>query len=122
MIQLAQIFRDGLVFQANKPIRVFGTGEGTYEVEFLGQTVKAESRDGKWLAELAPASYGVDYTLTVRHEGENVTLRDVCVGEVFLCAGQSNMQFGLGEEKTPVSAYSDDAYLRTFAIFKFSSL
>lgn len=114
MIQLAQIFRDGLVFQANKPIRIFGAGEGTYEVEFLGQTVKAESQNGKWLAELAPASYGVDYTLTVRHEDESVTLRDVCVGEVFLCAGQSNMQFGLGEEKTPVSTYSDDAYLRTF--------
>lgn len=114
MIQLAQIFQDGLVLQANKPIRVFGEGDGVYEVEFLGQTVRAESQNGKWLAELAPASYGVDYTLTVRHGDESLTLHDVCVGEVFLCAGQSNMQFGLGEEKTPLSAYSDDPYLRTF--------
>ena len=114
MIQLAQIFRDGLVFQANKPIRVFGAGEGTFEVEFLGNTVQAESKDGKWLAEFAPAAYGVDYTLTVRHGDESLTLSDVCVGEVFLCAGQSNMQFGLSEEKTPLSTYSDDPYLRTF--------
>ncbi len=113
MIKLAEIFTDGMILQANKPIRIFGEGEGRFEVEFLGQCVSAESQNGHFLVELAPVPYGVDYTLTVKHEGETLTLRDVCVGEVFLCGGQSNMQFYVQNAKNqPTEA--DDPYLRTF--------
>ncbi len=114
MIQLADIFQDGVVLQAGKPIRVFGTGEGVYEVTFLGNTARAESQNGRWVAELPAVPYGVDYTLTVKHGGEAVTLHDVCVGEVFLCGGQSNMQFSVSTNKTPITGPVDDPYLRTF--------
>ncbi len=114
MIQFAGLFRDGLVLQAGKPIRIFGCGDEDCTVELLGTTVRAACLDGRWLAEFPPAPYGVGYTLTVRTETETVTLHDVCIGEVFLCAGQSNMQFYLQESTTPPASCPDDPYLRTY--------
>ena len=38
MVTLNPIFASGMVMQAGKATRVFGTGEGTVSVEFLGQT------------------------------------------------------------------------------------
>ncbi len=114
MIRLAAIFRDGLVLQAGKPIRIFGTGDEDCHVEFLGQAVHVTVHNGRWLAELPPAPYGVGHTLTVRSATETVSLHDVCIGEVLLCAGQSNMQFYLHESTTPVAACPDDPCLRTY--------
>ncbi len=114
MIQLAAIFQNGLVLQANKPIRIFGLGDEDCEVTFLERTVRAERRDGRWLAEFPPAPYGVGYTLTVRGATGTLTLHDICIGEVFLCSGQSNMQFYLHESTTPVSECPADPHLRTY--------
>ncbi len=114
MIQLAEIFRDGLILQAGKPIRFFGTGDEDCCVEFLEQVVHVTAHGGHWLAEFPPAPYGVGYTLTVRGQTKTLTLHDICIGEVFLCAGQSNMQFYLHESTTPVGNCSDDRYLRTY--------
>ncbi len=114
MIQLSAIFRNGLVLQAHKPIRIFGLGDRDCEVTFLNRTVRAACRNGRWLAEFPPAPYGVGYTLTVRSATESLTLHDICIGEVFLCAGQSNMQFYLHESTTPVAACPNDLYLRTY--------
>ncbi len=114
MIRLAEIFRDGLILQAGKPIRIFGMGDENCCVELLGHAVHAIERDGRWLAELPPAPYGIGYTLTVRSATTTLTLHDVCIGEVFLCAGQSNMQFYLHESTTPVADCPDDPYLRTY--------
>ncbi len=114
MIQLAAIFQNGLVLQANKPIRIFGLADGDCEVTFLDRTVPAVCRNGRWLAEFPPAPYGIGHTLTVRHAEETLTLRNICIGEVFLCAGQSNMQFYLHESTTPAADLPDDPCLRTY--------
>ncbi len=114
MIRLAPIFQDSLILQAAKPIRIFGFGDEACEVSFLGHTVRALPRDGRWLAEFPPAPYGVGYTLIVRGATDTLTLHDLCIGEVFLCAGQSNMQFYLAESTTPVAACPDDPCLRTY--------
>ncbi len=114
MIQLAAIFQNGLVLQAHKPIRIFGVSDEDCEVTFLGQTVRADCRDGRWQATFPPAPWGVGYTLTVRGKTETRVLHDVCIGEVILCAGQSNMQFYLRETTTSPDACPPDAYLRTY--------
>ncbi len=114
MIRLAPVFQDGLVLQADKPIRIFGEGDGCFAVELAGHCARAESMDGRWLVELPPMPYGTGYTLTVHHGNEVRRLRDVCIGEVILCAGQSNMQFYLREATTPVADCPDDPYLRTY--------
>ena len=95
-VVLAPLFRDGAVLQQSKPVPVWGravSGEKV-TVAFGGQTVGATAgADGRWtvvLAPLAASAQGAD--LVVR--GQNtVTVHDVVVGEVWLCSGQSNMEW-----------------------------
>ncbi len=114
-MQLNALFGDHMVLQANRPVRVFGTGDGEASVSFLGCTVRATVKDGGWLAQLPTFPYGGPYTMTVALDGRQLVLQDVWVGEVLLCAGQSNMQFTMAEERTPPQQYADDDRLRQFA-------
>lgn len=89
-----------MVFAAEKPIRVYGTGEGTVTVRFAGQSVTATSEGKNWLVELEPMNYGGPYDLMVEFSDRTETLENVFVGEVYLFAGQSNMQFKMWESTT----------------------
>lgn len=95
MIKLAEIFSDGAVLQRDMEIRVFGTADRPVTVTFDGNTVTVDSTDGKFCAILPAHMAGTGYTISVT-DGENtVTVRDVSVGEVFIAAGQSNMEMPL---------------------------
>src|SRR6476469_8656466 len=94
-IRLPKIFGDSMVLQRDKTIPVWGwanAGE-TVTIQFHNQkkTVRT-SRDGKWTLTLNPEAAGGPYTLTAK--GKNtITLDDVLVGDVWICSGQSNMEF-----------------------------
>ncbi len=94
--QLAPLFRDHAVLQCDKPVPVWGTaapGEHL-SVAFSGQTVGATAgADGRWIVVLAPrAANPSGSEMSVTGQGR-VLVRDVVVGEVWLCAGQSTMDF-----------------------------
>lgn len=93
-VTLAPLFQDRAILQRNQPQPVWGRAEpGEHiTVSFRGQTVGATTTpDGRWLVYLEPLSAAIepaDLTVT----GKNtVIVRDVLVGEVWLAAGQSNM-------------------------------
>ena len=91
----ASIFTDHMVLQRGKPIPVWGTaapGERvTVSVAGLTQSIDAGG-DGKWMVRLDDLPTGGPYALTI--EAKNtIKLDDVYVGEVWLCSGQSNMDF-----------------------------
>jgi len=97
-MNLAAVFCDGMVLQAHCPIRIFGSGEGKAEVQFQGKRYPATVSAGKWTAELPAMSYGGPYEMIVRMNGEKRILQNIMIGEVYLCAGQSNMQFRICDE------------------------
>ncbi|HEU5077634.1 MAG TPA: sialate O-acetylesterase [Opitutaceae bacterium] len=94
-LELAPLFSDHAVLQRDQPVRVWGRAAPGTEVtvSFRGQSVHATadaSRD--WRVTLAPLpanSEGAD--LAVSASGATVVLRDVVVGDVWFCSGQSNM-------------------------------
>ena len=97
-VKIAPIFQDHMVLQRDMPAPVWGTanpGEAV-KVSFQTQTreTKADSA-GKWMVKLEPLStsaQGLELTI----QGENtIKLADVLVGEVWICSGQSNMEFML---------------------------
>ncbi len=95
---LGPVFRDGCVLQRDKPLRIFGQaapGEKV-SVRFRGETVAAAlAPTGHWLAILSPAPAS-DQPADLVVQGRNtVTVRDVLVGDVWLCSGQSNMEWGV---------------------------
>lgn len=102
MPQLASVFTDSMVLQQGVPVPVWGSAlPGTsITVRFADQTreTKADER-GKWSIELgalkADAHPG---ELKVVADSNTLTIRDVLVGEVWVAAGQSNMEWPLANE------------------------
>src|SRR5215218_9822591 len=96
-VRLPKIFGDSMVLQRDKPIPVWGwanAGENV-TVQFHNQKKTARAgRDGKWKLTLSPEAAGGPYMLTVK--GKNTTtLNDILVGDVWICSGQSNMEFAV---------------------------
>jgi sialate O-acetylesterase len=97
-VRLPGIFSDHMVLQSNAAAPVWGWADPGEEVTVAigGQSQKTKAgADGKWRVKLEPLKTGESLTLTV--QGKNtLTVNDVLAGEVWLCAGQSNMGFSLG--------------------------
>jgi sialate O-acetylesterase len=93
----ANIFGSHMVFQRNKPIRIWGKaspGENI-TVTMAGKSGKAKAgQDGRWEAVLPPMTHGGPYTMSIKGNRE-IKLDDILVGEVWLCSGQSNMEWTL---------------------------
>lgn len=110
-MKLANIFCDNMVFQAEKPIRFFGEGSGEVEITLKNNTYKESFYGDSWKMELPPQPYGGVFDILVRLQDECIVLKNVAFGDVFLCAGQSNMQFSIGEENGATET-RDDANIR----------
>jgi sialate O-acetylesterase len=97
-VRPSAIFSDNAVLQQNVVVPVWGSAkEGEkVTVTFDGQTETAAARDGKWMVHLKPHKAGGPFTMTIA--GENtITVKNVLVGEVWVCAGQSNMVLPLSK-------------------------
>ena len=94
---VSPIFGDNMVLQRGKPNSIWGwskPGE-TVRVEIAGRSAKTVTGpQGRWQVKIAPPAPGGPYTIKIVGP-QTVTFRDVLVGDVWLCGGQSNMQFGL---------------------------
>ena len=92
-IKLPQFIRDSMILQRDMKINIWGwapKGE-KLSVKFIGKTYKTTSGDdGKWLVQILPAKAGGPYTMEISGKNE-ITLHNILVGDVWLCAGQSNM-------------------------------
>ena len=98
-VSLPHVFGDNMVLQRDKPVPVWGwAGKGeAVKVKFGAQEKTATTDEsGAWMVRLDPLQAnksGQEMTVS----GENtVTFKNVLVGEVWVCSGQSNMEFGVG--------------------------
>ena len=115
MLTLAPVLSDHAVFARGKEIRVFGRADGKITAHFLGMTRETEA-EGDFCLSFPPQKAGGPYEMTVETGKESVTLRDLYVGEVFLFAGQSNMQFKLGEAAHGEEDLAEDGLIRAFHV------
>ncbi|HZZ20262.1 MAG TPA: sialate O-acetylesterase [Opitutaceae bacterium] len=95
-VTLSPLFGDHSVLQRDKPLPVWGTaGPGdSVLVTFHGQSAKAVAgADGKRLAQLGPFPASTQAADLVVSSSNTVVVHDVLVGDVWLCGGQSNMEF-----------------------------
>ncbi|MDR2463910.1 MAG: hypothetical protein LBD30_09075, partial [Verrucomicrobiales bacterium] len=120
-VKLPAIFGDHMVLQQGVALPVWGWAEAgeRVTVSFAGRSAGAVADgEGKWRVELPPVEAGGQgRTLTVT--GKNtITLQDVLVGEVWLAAGQSNMELGIQSADGGAAAVerANDPQLRMFFI------
>lgn len=96
-VKLPALISDNMVLQQGRPVSIWGTADAgeqvTVSIGEQKQTATADS-DGKWKVELEPLKKGGPLEMTVA--GKNtITIHNVLVGEVWVCSGQSNMEFAL---------------------------
>ncbi len=94
-LSLNGIFGDDMILQRDKRVKVWGYGGArgaSVCVSFAGQEQTAVIGEEGWEVYLDPMPASAEgKTLTVSSGGETISVRDVCVGEVLLCSGQSNI-------------------------------
>lgn len=94
-VKFPSIIGEGMVLQRNREVPIWGWDDPgtTVTVEMAGATVSAQADDqGRWLVHLPAMEAGGPHTLTVKGTNSR-SLGNVLVGEVWLCSGQSNMEF-----------------------------
>ena len=100
-LSLPAIYGDNMVVQQNKPFVVAGTADAGKEVvaRFGKQMrVTTAAEDGSWRVMFTPMmADGEKYAITVECGKEKVKFKNVVIGEVWLCSGQSNMAFMVKE-------------------------
>ncbi|MGD9931839.1 MAG: sialate O-acetylesterase [Mangrovibacterium sp.] len=94
-VKLARIFSSNMVLQQglNNPVWGWADKGEKITVLFAGKTITTKAgKDGKWQVKLPAMDYGGPYTLLV--EGKNqLKLDNILIGEVWVCSGQSNMEW-----------------------------
>lgn len=91
-VSMPNAFSNSMVLQRDMKVKIWGSASNGEQVSVSinGQTKSTTAQNGSWSVLLDPMSAGGPYTMTVK--GTNtVTITDVYIGEVWQCAGQSNM-------------------------------
>ena len=109
-LQLSHAFSDHMVLQREANVKIWGWGKPGAEVRVSATWPQAMARtlinaDGSWCVSLPTYIEGWQplfsntncgpHTLTVKSAGDVITVRDILLGEVWICAGQSNMEMPL---------------------------
>jgi sialate O-acetylesterase len=99
-MNLASLFSNGMVLQQGIPVPVWGTASpaSTITIHFAGQQVLGTAdADGRWMVRLAPLTANAAPAVleVISSDGSIITLTDILVGEVWVCSGQSNMEWPL---------------------------
>jgi sialate O-acetylesterase len=94
-VRMPLLFSDGMVLQRNKQIPVWGWADANEKVfiHFNKQTKTIQAdKNGKWMISLNAEKAGGPFELTISGKN-NIVIKDVLIGEVWICSGQSNMEF-----------------------------
>ena len=118
-VRLHPLFSDNMVLQQGRPVPVWGwanKGE-KIAVHFQGQVKQATARNGRWRVDLEPLLPGGPFVMEVKGRNQ-IILTNVLVGEVWVCSGQSNMEFPLSRavKAKEALAAATNSMLRLFTV------
>lgn len=121
-LRLPAMVSDSMILQRDRPVNIWGwwKGEGPVTVQFKGKqyTVNTDNQQ-RWQLQLPATPAGGPYSLTIQAGGETKIIHDILMGDVWLCSGQSNMEFIMGKltEKYPDEiAHAANPFIREFQV------
>ena len=122
-LRMPKIFSDHMVIQRNEPVHLWGWANKDARINIVladrQVTVKADKK-GCWQAWLPAMEAGGPYTLSVSTKKDVLTFDDVLVGEVWICSGQSNMEFQLKNARNAAEEIREakNSLIRSFDVQK----
>jgi sialate O-acetylesterase len=122
-ITLPYFFSSNMILQRDKPVKVWGTAakNENITVSFNNQRIQAKANaKGDWSVTLQPMAWGGPYDMTIAGKKETKTFSNVLIGDVWICSGQSNMEWPLGDvsntaTEVPASSFPN---IRLFTVEK----
>lgn len=115
------LFKSGAVLQRDQAIQLWGDSDSgktvTAAMNGHSSTAMIDS-EGKWRLELPAMSAGGPYSLELKTEEDNLTLKNILVGDIWLCSGQSNMGWPMSKSANAEEeiARADNANIRLFKV------
>ena len=115
----SNLFCDNMVLQRGTEVPVWGIAapKERITVKFAGQKVSTKAgKDGKWMVALAPLEASkTPREMTIIGNTE-IVLSNVVVGEVWICSGQSNMQFSVNNVPETKALLASSKNIRSFEV------
>jgi len=105
-LKLGTTFTDNMVLQRDRDLAIWGESDPGSSISIHVGTNSASAvadAQGHWSTSLKPLPVGGPYSATISNGIESIGLKNILSGDVWLCSGQSNMQFGLGEDIAAVA-------------------
>ncbi len=114
---------DGMVLQQKSTVNLWGTADKgeKVSVQFRGKEASATADEsGKWLVSFESGDAGGPFPMTISGDANKLGYKDVYVGEVWICSGQSNMQWSINacspEDIAAAKATPANPMLRLFSV------
>jgi len=125
-VRMPGLFSDNMVLQQGSKTAVWGWADDgeVVTVTFRGQMVSTTAKDGQWMVTLKRLKPGGPDTMIVAGKTNSIEFKNVLVGEVWVCSGQSNMEFKM-EQSTNSKPDIDSAtngLIRLFLVPRLKAL
>ena len=112
-VRLANIFGDNMVIQRDAIVPVWGWSDPGDEitVNARGQSISTiAGRDGRWEVKLQPIAVGDAFNIKVTGTRNEIEIKNVLAGEVWICGGQSNMEWTVNASGNPAEEKANANY------------
>ena len=112
-IKVASALGDNMVMQRNTEVKIWGKANPKEKITVTANWNKSivtamSNKNGEWLVKVKTTEAGGPYTITISTVKEKVTLKNILLGEVWLCSGQSNMEMTMaGYTDSPINGSNE---------------
>lgn len=121
-LKLAPIFTDNMVLQRNQPIVIYGNANGGDKIEITlnsHKEVVTTNLYGKWKATFPAMKPGGKHEINISSNGKKLVLKNILIGDVWFCSGQSNMAFPLQKSENGVAEVKNAINNTTLRLFNY---
>ena len=124
-LKLSPIFTDNMVLQRNQPIVIYGNANGGDKVEITldnHKEVATTNLYGKWKAIFPAMKSGGTHLINISSNGKKIVLKNILIGDVWFCSGQSNMAFPLQKSENGIAEVKKAINNTNLRLFNFEAI
>jgi len=120
-VRLPALINDGMVLQRDASVKIWGWADKGEQVKIIFNSKTYNTKagiDGKWEVVLSRLKAGGPYSMNIEADN-HITLKDIMIGDVWVCSGQSNMELSMERVKyryPDVIANSHNPVIRQFVV------
>lgn len=120
-LEVSPLFSDNMVLQRDQPIPIWGWGNKGATIHLFFNKKKYTSKvqsDGRWKFNLPALPSGKTHQIKIQNDLHEITISNILMGDVFLCSGQSNMEWPMSrvENVEDEIAQANDNQIRHFKV------